>query len=386
MISRIKHILAPLALLALLTIPLQAHALTPADVNGKSDPELAEENWEMREVNANSSTVRCGLLSILISTVWRGYGHYCIGDQKSHYKLLAMEGTSLAMLATSLLMGSLSHDAKSLSAIWKSLFHFGTTLFISSYIIDVFGTFKGNSFNLANNHIDPYGHTIDVQLRWMPSQKFNLGLQFDYTYRNPRFWISPYGFLDVIELSKYELGVDMGVALWYGEKTYTYVALALDSRAEAHIGFDNNDDFTSKYNSLRFLPYVEFSLDLGSWFDHLANFRFINRLGVGVNLYEFSDATVKPFTDYKTLLVLETALSINLIKDLNLAFTYRYRPDYSIGQLSAPSRIFQTIPVPGVGIFSLDLDFRISGSWFASVEANFGGSIDFWLGVSKNFQ
>ncbi|MBR4985610.1 MAG: hypothetical protein IKY83_07720 [Proteobacteria bacterium] len=385
MITRLRYIAALLVAFTILSIPDRADALTPAEVNGKSDEELALENWEMREVNANASTVKCGLLSILVSTVWRGYGHYCIGDQKSHYKLLAMEGTSLAMIATSLLMGSLSHDAKSLSAIWKSFFHYGTTLFISSYIMDVLGAFKGNSFNLATNHLDPYGHTIDLDLRWMPSQKFNLGIQLAYTYRNPRFWINPYGYLDVINLSEYELGADFGVALWYGEKTYTYIALALDAKSESHIEIDSNDHYTTTYNTLRFLPYIEFSLDLGSWFDHLANMRFINRLGVGVSLYDFKDAPGKPFTDYHTLLVLETALNLNVIKDLNIAFTYRYRPDFSVGQLSAPSRLFQTIPVPGVGIFSLDLNFRITGTWFASVEANFGGNIDFWLGVSKSF-
>ena len=386
MIFRFRHIFAILMTVALLVLPAQAQALSSADVEGKSDDELAEENWEMRDVNANASTVKCGLLSILVSTVWRGYGHYCIGDQSSHYKLLAMEGTSLLMLASSLIMGSLSHDAKGLSAVWKSLFHYGTTLFISSYLIDVLGAFKGNSFNLSQNHLDPYGHTVGAKLRWMPSQQFNLGLQVAYAYRNPRFWVSPYAYLDVIELSEFEIGADMGVALWHGEKTYTYVALALDTSVEAQIGIDENDDFTSKYNSIRLLPYIEFSLDLGTWFDHLANVRLINRLGVGVSLYQFKGATVKPFNDYNTLLVLETALNLNVIKDLNLAFTYRYRPDFSVGQLSAPSRLFQTVPVPGVGIFSLDLNFRITGTWFASVEANFGGSIDFWLGFSKNFQ
>ncbi|MBQ4360952.1 MAG: hypothetical protein II767_11930 [Proteobacteria bacterium] len=386
MISRFRHILAILMVVALLALPAQAHALSSADVEGKSDDELAEEHWETREVNANSSTVKCGLLSILVSTVWRGYGHYCIGDQSSHYKLLAMEGTSILMLASSLLIGSLSHDAKGLSAIWKSLFHYGTTLFLSSYLIDIIGAFKGNSFNLSQNHLDPYGQTIGAKLRWMPSQQFNLGLQIAYAYRNPRFWISPYGYLDVIGLSEYELGADIGVALWHGEKTYTYVALALDASMDAHIGLDENDDYISTYNSIRLLPYLEFSLDLGSWFDHLANIRLINRLGVGVSLYQFKGSDITPFTDYNTLLVLETALNLNVIKDLNLAFTYRYRPDFCVGQLSAPSRLFQTVPVPGVGIFSLDLNFRITGTWFASVEANFGGSIDFWLGFSKNFQ
>ena len=85
--------------LALLGAPVHADALTLNEVDNKSDEELAAENWETRDVKASSGTARCGFLAILVSTVWRGYGHYCIGDNSSHYKLLGMEGASLGMLS-----------------------------------------------------------------------------------------------------------------------------------------------------------------------------------------------------------------------------------------------------------------------------------------------
>lgn len=367
-------------MLAALTalLPFQARAFSLDEVDNQSDDELREKGWEMREVHANPEAVKCGLTSILVSLVWRGYGHYCIDDQSSHYKLLGMEGASLAMFATSLIMGSLSNDDKALSGIWKSLFQFGTTLFIASYIFDVFGTFKGHSFILSENHLDPFGHTVDLNLRWLPSSDINLGLMAAYTYRNPRLWASLYGYMNVTSVSDFSFGIDTGVALWHGEKNYTYVALAVDGKYDNEL----NDD----YQYLKFIPYIEFSLDLGSWFDHLENIRFINRLGIGVQLYDFEFSESAPFTDYDTLLVLESELSLNVIKDLNLALIYRYRPDYVVGPLSAPSRIFHnTTQVPGFGIFSLDLNFKFTDTWSASLEGNFGSSIDFWLGVSANF-
>ena len=103
-------ILAILAFWLVILAPCDALALSPDDVENKSDEELASENWETREVRVSSGTVKCGLLAILISTVWRGYGHYCIDDASSHYKLLGMEGASLGMMATSFLIGSLSKD------------------------------------------------------------------------------------------------------------------------------------------------------------------------------------------------------------------------------------------------------------------------------------
>lgn len=369
--------MAILALGLLIFAPHNAMALSPDEVEGKSDEVLASENWETREVKASSGTVKCGLLAILISTVWRGYGHYCIDDASSHYKLLGMEGTALGLMATSFLVGGLSKDDNALSGIWKSLFHYGMTLFVASYLFDVIGTFKGDTFNFSDNHLDPYGHSVAMQLRWIPSNDFNLGLQLAYSYRHPRFWISPYGYVDVTSLSNYDFGVDWGVALWYAERKHTYVAIAMDTKYE-----DYPDD---DYKILKFLPYIEFSLDLGTWFDHLAELRFVNRLGIGASLYDFGFADTARFSDHDTLLVLESEISLNVIDDFNIAFTYRYRSDYVVGQLSAPSRIFDTIPVPGVGVFSLDLNFRIARGWYATIDSNFGRSVDFWLGAAKHF-
>ena len=363
--------------LALLGAPVHADALTLNEVDNKSDEELAAENWETRDVKASSGTARCGFLAILVSTVWRGYGHYCIGDNSSHYKLLGMEGASLGMLSMSMLIGSLTHDDSSMSAVWKSLFHFGTTLFIGSYLFDVFGAFKGDSFNLDPNHIDPYGHSIDLMMRWMPSADFNLGLQLAYIYRNERFWVKPYGYLDVTDLADYSFGLDTGVAVWYGAHTHTYVAVAVDGK------FDHEID--DEFKTVKILPYVEFSLDLGSWFEHLAELRFVNRLGIGVSMYDFKYSTVPIYEDPDTMLMLESEISLNVVKHLNIDLIYRYRPDYSVGPVSAPSRLFNTVPVPGVGIFSVDLSFNLSHNWRAAFEANFGQNVDFWLGINKVF-
>lgn len=363
--------------LGLTLAPSSAFAIGINDVDGKSDEELGDLNWETREVSTSSSTVKCGLWAILVSSVWRGYGHHCIGDEESHYKLLAMEGVSLALLTGAALMGSLSNDDKALSATWKTMFHFGTTLFLASYIFDVLGTFKGNAFDFDENQRDPYGHTMSLKIRWLPSEEFNLGAQINYVYRNSYFWLNPYAYIDIVDFKSWSAGVDLGVSLWHADNPRTYLAIAADTKFE--------EIRPEHYYSLDVIPYLEFSLDLGTWFENMAQLRFVNRLGVGIDLYDFRRPGLKPFSDFDVILVLESELSLNLFRDLNFAFIYRYRPDYFIGQLSGPSRIFSTIPVPGVGIFSIDLGFSISNGWQAELEANFGNSIDFWLGVAKTF-
>ena len=94
-----KYLTVAATALACVMAPIEASALSLNEVDNMSDEQLAAENWETRDVKASSGTMRCGFLSILISTVWRGYGHYCIGDSASHYKLLGMEGASIGMFS-----------------------------------------------------------------------------------------------------------------------------------------------------------------------------------------------------------------------------------------------------------------------------------------------
>ena len=361
--------------------PASGFALTESDVAGKTDEELEAENWVTREGSARTKNATLwGLLSIVTSAVWQGSGHFMSGDRDNYWKLTVMQGVSIAMIASGLIAGSVTKDDKHVSALWRSLFHFGAALYATGYLMDVVGTFKGDTILMPDNHLDPFGQSIDFNIRWLPSDDFNLGLQLGYSYRNPRMWVNPYIYVNIAEAIDKKLegyvGTDIGVALWYGELPYTYVAIALDSKL--------NHFESDAYSTLKFLPYIEFSLDLGTWFDHLANIRFVNRLGIGVQLYNFKYADVTPFSDLSTVLVLESELSANIVKDLNFAFIYRYRPDYVIGQVSNP-KYAGNVLLPGVGIFSIDLTFNVSNGWMAAIDMNIGSSIDFWLGISKHF-
>ena len=361
--------------------PMSAFCLTESDVSGKTDEELAAEDWVTREGSARSKDATLwGLLSIVTSAVWQGSGHFMSGDRENYWKLTIMQGVSVAMIASGLIAGSVTRDDKHVSALWRSLFHFGAALYTAGYLMDVVGTFKGDAIVLPDNHLDPFGQSMDFNIRWLPSDDFNLGLQLGYVYRNPRLWVNPYLFVNIAEAVDKKLegnvGADIGVALWYGELPYTYIAVGMDSKFDYFA--------RDAYGTLKFLPYLEFSLDFGSWFDHLEHIRFVNRLGLGVQLFHFKYADVSSFSDLSTVLVLESELSLNVVKDLNLAFIYRYRPDYVVGQLSSP-RYFGNVLLPGVGIFSIQLTFNVSSGWIAKIDMNIGSAIDFWIGITKHF-
>ena len=366
------------------TTSVSAKEWSKEEVLSKTDEELAENGWETRANGDMNGSVKDGLLAILVSPFWRGFGHWRTGDDNSHYKLLAMEGVSALMIGSAFLIGALSDDSKYLSPLWKTLFHLGITLYAASYLFDLIGTFKGHAQPINANQTDPYGLSMDLKFRYELANQFNLGAQIGLTYRNERFWANPYAYLgidrshnsaSIIELNNWNAGVDMGVALWKDELPRTYLALAIDAKFQQFRA--------DQYFLIKLIPYIEFSLDLGSWFEHLANIRFINRVGAGVELYQFNDLAA--FTEHETLLILETELNLNLFKDFNFSVIYRQRPDFAIGTVTAPYKVANTLPVPGVGIFSFDLNFRVTESWQLEVDFNVGHAMDLWFSIMHVF-
>ena len=380
--NRITHTATSIAialLVLLITLtPAKSYAVTEEEIADKNDEQLESEGWETIQKSTFRASIKCGLWSILVSTVWRGWGHRCANDHDSHKKFLIIEAASVAMIATALTISSLSRDDKYLSPLWKTLFHLGTSMFTASYLFDVAGTFKGSETKLARNHLNPHGFGTELALRWTPASTLNLGMQLDLYFRAKRFWVNPSAYIDVVDSSNWNTQIDTGVAVWIAENPGTYLAIAVQAKF---------DSFTKdKYYTLTSIPYIEFSLDLGTLFPHLENIRYVNRLGFGVEFFQFAHANNKnKFADSSTILVLESEISANLFKDLNLRLISRQRPDLLLGPISAPTLWFNTIPVPGVGLFGVHLNFNIRNNWFAGLQLNFGTNADFWISLAKHF-
>ena len=159
-----------LLIFGVIVAPMSAFCLTESDVSGKTDEELAAEDWVTREGSARSKDATLwGLLSIVTSAVWQGSGHFMSGDRENYWKLTIMQGVSVAMIASGLIAGSVTRDDKHVSALWRSLFHFGAALYTAGYLMDVVGTFKGDAIVLPDNHLDPFGQSMDFNIRWLPT-------------------------------------------------------------------------------------------------------------------------------------------------------------------------------------------------------------------------
>src|SRR5690606_36264911 len=142
----------------------------------QSDDELRDEGWEFREQDRAPGSVGCGLWSVVVSTVWHGWGHRCAGDDDSHTTLLIMEGIALGLLATGITIAVVSNDADALTPVSSGMYYAGTVLFVTSYLFDVLGTFKGSSRELYENARHYDGFAPRVLLRWVPTDPFDLTL------------------------------------------------------------------------------------------------------------------------------------------------------------------------------------------------------------------
>ncbi len=354
-----------------------AHALDPDEIGDKSDEKLREEGWQTIEGEYTQGSLSCGLWAIAVSTVWRGWGHRCSRDDSSHYVLLTMEGISLGLIATALTISSLTRDDDSVSPVWKSMLHIGTSLFVASYVFDLVGTFKGSLRPFSENTRFRDGFGLSFKFHWLPSTTLDIGLVLGINYRHPRFWVNADAEVSLREEIPWQAGIDTGAVLWRGENRGTHFDLGIISRF--------SDMRPDSYQMLTVIPYVAFSLDLGSLMPHLRHVQFINRLGVGTDLLRIKGISDDGFHHETTILLLESEFNLNIFENLNFAMIYRHRPDQRIGPFQSPYRLFNTIPVDGIGIFSFAFDFRLTPRWFTNLEVNIGSSIDFWLSITTQF-
>lgn len=346
----------------------------------KSDEELAAEGWEVRGAETTPGSVGCGLAAIVVSLVWRGWGHRCAHDEESHVELLIMEGVALGLLGTAVTVAVLSNDADTLNPVWTGLFYSGIVLFASSYLFDLLGTFKGSARSLYPNLRGTDGITPRAIMRLAFDDPFGLNVigGFELPMQYAFFWARPEALFELQSFAFWRVGSDLGFRVWQGEAGATYLGLGSQTRFESfrEAGFD----------VLTTVPYVEFSLDMGDVMPHLGELFFINRVGYGFEFYAWEGLeTESLFKDTSSIFILESELSMNILENFNFTLSYRSRPDLLVGGLARADRLFDEIPTPGIGILGFDLSFLQENGLDINVEFNLGTLAEIWLGAGKQF-
>lgn len=366
---------------ALLSLPMTLLAQDDKEGPWQLSPdELEQQGWHVSGSERAPGSVGCGLWGVLVSTVWHGWAHRCAGDNESHYRLLAMEATGLGLMASAVVIAVLSNDADTLNPVWSGLFFTGGVAFVTSYLFDIFGTFKGSARELYANERNENGISSRLFMRWVPADPFELNVLFgaELPIRGDWFWVVPKGMMDVIDFQYWRLGVELGGKFWRGESRATYLALVNETRYESFpaLGF----------NVLTTIPIFEASVDVGLLLPHLEGLFFVTRVGYGFEFYDWEDlGSDEAFTDRSSLFVLESELSLNLLDSVNLAVTYSRRPDMLIGGLSRATRLWGLIPTPGFGSVGFDLAFQTDAGWSAEFDIVIGTMVEFWVLLGTRF-
>jgi len=345
----------------------------------KTDEELDAEGWEVRGSDRAPGSVGCGLWAIPVSLVWGGWGHRCAGDDDSHFKLLALEGVAIRLIATAATIAIVSNDADSLNPVWSALFYSGSVLYVSGYIFDLLGTFKGSSRALYENHQGENGFEPRVVMRWVPTDSFDLkiiaGLKLPLVYE--RFWLEPSGLVDTTDLAYWQVRADTGFKLFASGRANS-VAIAAESRYESFDGLG--------FKVLTLIPYIETSVDVGEALAHLRGLFFVNRIGYGFEFYDWAAVESDGlFKDRSSLFILESGLSMNVLETVNFELSYQHRPDLLVGGLDRAGTFLDLIPTPGVGIVGFKLDFETSDAWSFELDSYLGTVVEFWLGFGRKF-
>jgi hypothetical protein len=348
-------------------------AVAVAELRGEQPPwEMTPEQrkaakWMVYERERQPGDALCALGALTLGIVWRGYGHYCLGEVDAMYDMLWLEGTSLALIGAGVALSLGTRDADAFNPLWRTLTYAGSMLFISSYLLDILGAAKGTSYELSENQWQPQGVTAMFHTRWVPNDPFDfnviLGGEIQIIYERLR--LSPQASTD-LGGGFWQVGGDVAFRFWQGRWRGNFVALGNTTRYEVYDPYG--------FEVLLTLPYVEWGLDVGTLFDHMHGVWLINRLGYGFEFYHWAalgdDAL---FHDTTSLFTLETELALNVGETTLLGLSYRLRPDQLVGGAAR-----------GVGLIGVRLQV-LSAPFMVRIDTNIGTLFEFWLTIGAQF-
>lgn len=323
-----------------------------------SEEELEAAGWQYGEAERQSGSVIGGILATTVGAVVHGVGHLYAGDTRTGTTLLISESVGLGLFAGGLLTQALSDSDGGLSNVYRPLLALGGSLFLTTWLLDVLGTFKGTDISLPERAtaLDRlglaagYSHLFQASGPLRSSLTLEANIDFGWLFAQPRGRVG----LDQDLLS---LGGAVGLRFGFGRRPYSFFDLRLEGD-EVIL-----DDQGYAYESL--VISLGVSLDLGDLFAHLDGLVYQNRLGFGTQLYRFRFDRSAPLNANNTvgLLLVQANLNARILDNLVLDLGYIQRPDSLVANLSHT-----------VGSFFATMTYELPArlEWFLAGQAGSG--------------
>lgn len=308
--------------------PLSAQPAAAGGPTTLEDDALLAAGWEFDDQAVLPGSIGAGLAAVVAGPVWTGIGHWVNDDQTTWPILLGAQGIGLAALGIGLATAG-TQDARAWQTTGDSLAVAGASTLLAAWTADIIGGFRGSSGALPANTSESYGIALEVYyaalLRTGLAETSVGIIRLPIVFR--WFAVQP-----VVEL-----GVDLDYRSFGGEAE---ARLPLGNRrSRLALYAAGNDQWSSSWDegATMLESGVEAVLDVGDVVPHLAGLVWTSRLGGAVNWPRFGAADARFFDARgRTFAIpIETDLTFNASRVVNLGLGYRHRRDRTAGTLSA---------------------------------------------------
>jgi hypothetical protein len=290
-----------------------------------SDAELEAAGWRYSRQRANPGSPGAGIFALTLGLPVHGSGHFLVGDRRTGWRLLGMQGASLGVFATGAAMWHASEGAGA-RMTGSTLQALGASVFVASWLADVLGATKGSGADLPANTYRAGGLSAEFGFATLIGEgapattTFRIALPFDAR----RFVLRP----DV------ELGTDFD-AQRFGIYAGWRVPTSKRPSSFVEFGAGGFDEWfgDAQVGRTQVRGTVRWSYDFGDGFRHLANLVWVNDVSVATDY-----AMLRPNDRFRRSqrsihVPFGFVVHTNLDQGVNLALGYRHDRDRWVGTL-----------------------------------------------------
>lgn len=327
------------------------------------------EGFYPRPIDESPGSLLGGALALGPGFLVHGLGHLYIGETRTAWQLFLTEVVGVGLAVTGLLLDAPSQKSGGVGGLRQGLLHTGTVLFLSSWLADVLGAFKGaaaldqdtsrtegSRLGLAYRYTDdpvaPFRHHIVLRL----------DLDTGWFFARPKIDLEA-------SLALRQMQLELGTRVFRGRNAQNRVIVGARLRRLENSSFG--------YTAMGVMGYVDAKSDLGQVLPNLRNFYLFGRIGYGydgLSFAESTDSVPNVFAEaefYDTYLVIESGMGFNLSRLTHIEAAF----------VQDPTRDIRPFAGREGGLFELSLTYRQSDSLDIEFVGTAGDALAVWLGL-----
>lgn len=324
--------------LALLLVAPEAFAQVGTDApdpRDLDDATLEEDGWEFSRQRANPGSPGAGAFALTLGSSVHGSGHFLARDQRTGWRLLAMQGVGLSLFVTGAIGWSVS-DGAAAREVATTMQAMGASVSTAAWLADVLGATKGSGADLPRNTRRANGLSGEFGFAALVGEATPVAstLRFALPWETRAFVLAP----------EVELSTDLDARRVGG---YAAGRIGLSKRRGSflELGSGGFDEWfgADGYGRTSIRGTILLSLDFGDFFRHLAHFVWENDLSIAVDYARFATSGGAAFRRSQRSMHLPFGFLIhtNLDQGVNLAVGYRHDRDRWVGTLSSRAGTIQ---------------------------------------------